>query len=557
MQRFCTVMLVAVSACSFPQLPYGSCKFGTGSADCRPGLTCQPDGTCGKPCEPPASVACIHPLSGAFADSGVFVCLADGGWNSSCEFPCVGNQRERCPLEGDGGPFEGEAVCTAGFFELCAPTAATQCSRTQGVCAGKWRRFGDSQPCTRLSYGNDYSESEVCGDGLDNDCDGNIDVQGPVSLASNVDQVVTSSGGDDSIYPYRVAFSRPDLGSAVSGELLKVTPAGTTVLDERWASTTGPGWLSLAVQPPGVIFTHRLSTFNATHRVRPIQGRPFDFPSTFVDGGRVTAGPEVLAIGGRLLAVYEIEIPGGVIVNRVEPISSFAERQTTCTGPFELRNATATDAGAGLCPPSLQRATGWSNNGSFGFISHPSGRLVLSPFDSADGGCPSPTTRFGDYCAGAFTQPPQMPNEMRATGTAELQLAMSLSTNSLEIRRSRGFSNFDDGPNSLNWNLDTPSIRGPFRGTAIAASPVSGGTKVLVSYIGNQSLYLKSLRADGGSGPDQEVFGTQLIVDGGTSLAWSAGAPDRALLVTIERLPDAGSYAAGRFVCMPPSALPN
>jgi hypothetical protein len=541
-----------VSACSFPQLPYGSCKFGTGSADCRPGLTCQPDGTCAKPCEPPASVACIHPLSASFADSGVFVCLADGGWNSSCEFPCVGNQRERCELDGDGGPFEGEAVCTAGFFAPCAATPATQCSRTQGVCAGKWRRFGDSQPCTRLSYGSDYSETEVCGDGIDNDCDGNIDIQGPVSLASNVDEVVTSSGGNDSIYPYRVAVSRPGPGAGVSGELLKVTGTGARSAGEPWASTTAPGWLNLAAQPGGVIFTYRSSTFGATHRIIESLGMSYQRASSFVDGGRVTSGPKVLSIGGNLLAVYELEIPDGAIVDRVEPISlSFTERQTTCS-TFDLRNATASDAGTGLCLPFVRQTTGWSNRGNFALLAHSHGRLVVSPFDA---GCPDGGLRYGDYCGGAFTFAPETSTEIRATGTNDLQLAMWLSVSTLEIRRSQGFSVIDD-QTSLNWDLDTFPVKGPFRGTAIAASPVSRGTKILVSYIGNQSLYLKSLRADGGSGPDQEVFGTQLIVDAGTSLAWSPGAPDRALLVTIERLPDAGSYAAGRFVCMPASAVP-
>lgn len=776
MQRFCTVMLVAVSACSFPQLPYGRCKFGTGSADCRPGLTCQPDGTCAKPCEPPASVACIHPLSASVADSGVFVCLADGGWNSNCEFPacdfasgvgcatgfscqpsgscglpcqgsatlpctlpnggpgsgvyrcepggtwnrtcgfascdfpttpsacpanqfcrpdggcttaaclssaectvpvlevpgqyqcgdagdlsrscsvkpctgpsecgssfrclgdggcgrraCVGNQTERCPLDGGSGEsFEGEAVCIAGFFEPCAPTAATQCRKTQGVCAGKSRRYGDSQACTALSYGSNYlpiepcpangdggdgldndcdgltdeidvgeggvrlcgfgpcattladggpreylrcgqerctvaslasayadagyAQTEVCGDGIDNDCDGNIDVERPLSLAANIDEVAAASGGLDVIYPYRLAVSRQGASGAATGDLIKFSMDGGRSSLYSWTTDAGPSKPSFVSQPDGVLLTHLLNpSVSRQYLTLSGNGTPGQFDTSFSDAGALVGGPQCMMFSGNnTLMAFQFNgfLPdaGMIVATRVEPLNWLTRLALTeCPAP---NNAIVTADGGGVCVSSVVDPVAWSNGSSAGIIAHQSGWIALGPKSRLqDGGlCPTPLT-FGDYCVDLYADnAPGIVYEVRAAGTDAARLMMRPKNLLLVVTAGQGFTSpvtFSFGP-----------FPHPVRGTAIAAAPTDAGTSVLISYLLQQNLYLKALLRDGGSNSDRMLTGANLVVDGGSSLAWSEAMPDRALLLVSERLLDGGTHAVGRLVCMPPPSLP-
>ncbi len=130
------------------------------------------------------------------------------------EFVFVCRDGERCPAgyvcdqgyctarasgdgsegEGEGGgPSEGEGEGSPDAVEQCNGVdddrdgktdeedddyVARSCPLQAGVCYGATARCGgEAGPllCSAADYGESYSEDEICGDGLDNDCDGETD----------------------------------------------------------------------------------------------------------------------------------------------------------------------------------------------------------------------------------------------------------------------------------------------------------------------------------------------------------------------------------------------
>ncbi|MFL5322037.1 MAG: hypothetical protein ACJ790_20415 [Myxococcaceae bacterium] len=127
------------------------------------------------------------------------------------------------------------------------------CELTLGVCAGAVRKCVSGAPepvCTALSYGPNYSSEDVLCDGLDNDCDGRIDVGSPHLLFNVPD------------FNYLQRWYGPRLLRTDGGFLGVGSDESTTVLLDRAGNLTSSeaaardaGWTSpppiLAVDPDG------------------------------------------------------------------------------------------------------------------------------------------------------------------------------------------------------------------------------------------------------------------------------------------------------------------
>ena len=109
------------------------------------------------------AVGCL-PYSPTFTDCGL-QCSADGG----------------CPAG---------TTCQAGYCRAPGAQGSCECTQpcplTKGVCAGSRGPCADGGPalCTARNYGPTYQQQETACDGLDNDCDGEIDLTPAVLITS-------------------------------------------------------------------------------------------------------------------------------------------------------------------------------------------------------------------------------------------------------------------------------------------------------------------------------------------------------------------------------------
>jgi hypothetical protein len=183
--------LAALAGCYAPKLE-----------DCR--IKCGPNDAC------PSGTECTNGLCRLPGARGVCECVAGE------ERPCGGGLgactpgTQRCQNDGLWGACVGEGrpsveVCD-GVDNDCNGQvddnvlAGPACPLTRGVCAGKTRACVDGgfeTECSAATYGPDYQAYETRCDGKDNDCDGEVDQQGPYLLMSDVDygEVVYLDGG--------------------------------------------------------------------------------------------------------------------------------------------------------------------------------------------------------------------------------------------------------------------------------------------------------------------------------------------------------------------------
>jgi hypothetical protein len=135
----------------------GACQptDGTCSGGELPGCDSATDPACARQCSPGQREACETTCG----SEGTRTCDADGRW-SACQPPpelCGNGEDDNC----DGRVDEGCQECTPGTTRTCAATCGSQGTQT---CDGNGKWTPICQP-----------PAEICGNGRDDDCDGQVD----------------------------------------------------------------------------------------------------------------------------------------------------------------------------------------------------------------------------------------------------------------------------------------------------------------------------------------------------------------------------------------------
>jgi hypothetical protein len=192
------------------------------------------------------------------------------------------------------------------------------CERSLGVCAGAVRAClsdGGFEPvCTALSYGLHFQELEtLCGDGLDNDCDGRVDVSQGVQLGDS--GTVTDLGWVSVDGGFVVVFMDSGRRSGISSQLLNpaFAPLGPAV---PVSSAIGADVYLLRVAPfaNGAVATWVDQVQHAVMFARiSASGQPITLPSTGLPTAVVTNG-----IGIRSLSVTADPSQQNVLVSWVD-----------------------------------------------------------------------------------------------------------------------------------------------------------------------------------------------------------------------------------------------
>jgi hypothetical protein len=150
----------------------------TNDASCAPGY----DFICDHGyCAVPRNRACREGFRSESCDLRLGVC-------AGTQRACVGGHVEdTCQPERYGASFELRETRCDGLDNDCdGETDQARCALTQGVCETSRRSCVDGQmqtACTDASYGPDYETRELRCDGLDNDCDGLVDMYAPTHSA--------------------------------------------------------------------------------------------------------------------------------------------------------------------------------------------------------------------------------------------------------------------------------------------------------------------------------------------------------------------------------------
>jgi hypothetical protein len=133
-----------------------------------------------------------NPLLGLPCDAGMGVCVRSGSYACSAQ----PGEVTATPVTCNAVPGQPDAEVCNGLDDDCDGvvddhlTGAPPCELDAGVCAGARHACidGGFEPtCTALSYGTLFQAIETLCDGLDNDCDGRVDMSWPVPLGSPAD----------------------------------------------------------------------------------------------------------------------------------------------------------------------------------------------------------------------------------------------------------------------------------------------------------------------------------------------------------------------------------
>jgi len=124
---------------------------------------------------------CDGEVDEEFANKGQVCNVGVGACAAAGTFICNGAGDATVCSVSAGTP--GTEICN-GVDDNCdgtvdnAVSGAPACPLTQGVCAGSTQTCvsGSFQACTAAEYGTDYQATEFACDGLDNDCDGDVDL---------------------------------------------------------------------------------------------------------------------------------------------------------------------------------------------------------------------------------------------------------------------------------------------------------------------------------------------------------------------------------------------
>ncbi len=181
----------ATGVCVVPACSPGAVQSCSSAVACAgPTQVCGPDSRWGA-CEaqgdggPPPCAKQLGVCAGAVA-----ACGTNGQWSACTDGTYLANNPAYSPTEVCDGL---DNDCNGMVDDNLAPHA---CALTQGVCAGSTAACGGDAgwlACTAASYGPDYSPTEIC-DGLDNDCNGQVDDHLPPHPCSN--QVGVCAGSD-------------------------------------------------------------------------------------------------------------------------------------------------------------------------------------------------------------------------------------------------------------------------------------------------------------------------------------------------------------------------
>ncbi len=277
----CSLYAPSITDCSLRCDDSGGCP--TGSA-CSKGF-CRPPGATGAcECHPGDARACGG--DAGLCLPGVQQCGTDGTWSSTCL--------------GEGRP--SEEICD-GQDNDCngrvddAVKDAKPCPLALGVCAGHGQGCdaGVRVACDDSSYGPTFERLETACDGLDNDCDGELDSSRAAVLATDAVGPWSWLGSDAG---FALIYGRP----AVDGGLElavrrfdgRFAPRGAdAVVDvgpaiDSWASALGDD-VYVAWQTGGALFAARVAGSGAVTR--------------FADAGvAIGPGPVRSGVGERFFA---------------------------------------------------------------------------------------------------------------------------------------------------------------------------------------------------------------------------------------------------------------
>ncbi len=430
----------------------------------------------------------------------------------------------------DGGP----SACAPG---ACAIRSAdgglvgyTKCG---GGCSVPFGAFADAG----------YSTVERCGDGVDNDCDGLVDVMAPVELHPTASEV-SLVGLNDSVLRFRLAVAEraPDGGTRLSvttlvdgSPLVAVStaaplfPPGAGVGPLAPHLATNGSFEMLAYRaPPGVRFAAFSPSFTA-------------YSSVTLTTDELAQGPFIAPIEGSVQLVSVQVADGGLwFVDLVNVTGGSTSNQ--CSMP----------SGRGALCQSLLGVVPWgdgqgaaialTSGAPVGFFDEASTILraapdfsFLSSLDLADGGGPLPVYAYTSPCGD------QLRTSVAVSGRRGVVGVTSTLVNSTEIALQLSTSG--------RCHTEVTRARSDLLGSPAMAVATSDAGHSATALLRSSSLPVTFVLRAFDAGAPLEL--PESVAQ--PAIAWSPAIPNHALAASIERLADGGTHLVGRFICAPPT----